>query len=266
MGKVNRYTKIIEDIFLRRYVDGDTSVAFTREDIEESAAKLKIELPKNLGDVVYSFRFRTPLPDAIVQKAHGDKSWVIALKGRAQYSFELKAISKIKPDMMLPIIKVLDSTPGIVARYALNDEQALLANLRYNRLIDTFTGVTCYSIQNHLRTTVKGIGQVETDEIYVGLDKTGVQYVLPVQAKGNSDEIGIVQIEQDLALCEEKFPTLRVRSIAAQFTPDQVIVLFEFGRDQESGVVKLAERHYRLVADEELSDEELSSYGIRRAD
>ena len=68
MGTSNRYTKIIEDIFRRRYVDGDTSVAFTRDDIEESAARLKIKLPKNLGDVVYSFRFRTMLPDSIVQK------------------------------------------------------------------------------------------------------------------------------------------------------------------------------------------------------
>lgn len=64
--------------------------------------------------------------------------------------------------------KVPDATPGIVAKYAFNDEQALLAKVRYNRLVDIFTGVTCYSLQNHLRTTVSEIGQVETDEIYVG--------------------------------------------------------------------------------------------------
>jgi hypothetical protein len=63
---------------------------------------------------------------------------------------------------------VPDATPGIVAKYSLNDEQALLAKVRYNRLIDIFTGVTCYSLQNHLRTTVAELGQVETDEIYVG--------------------------------------------------------------------------------------------------
>ena len=61
---------------------------------------------------------------------------------------------------MLVQAKVPDATPGIVAQYALSDEQALLARVRYNRLIDIFTGVTCYSLQNHLRTTVIEMGQI----------------------------------------------------------------------------------------------------------
>jgi hypothetical protein len=55
--------------------------------------------------------------------------------------------------------------------YALNDEQALLAKLRYNGLVDIFVGIACYSLQSHLRTTVSGLGQVEIDEIYIGIDK-----------------------------------------------------------------------------------------------
>ncbi len=58
------------------------------------------------------------------------------------------------------------------------DEQALLATVRYNRLTDIFTGVTCYSLQNHLRTTVRGVGQVETDELYVGVDRLGKHYAI----------------------------------------------------------------------------------------
>ncbi len=59
---------------------------------------------------------------------------------------------------MLSETKIPDSTPGIVMMYALSDEQALLARLRYNRLIDIFTAVTCYSLQNHLRTAVPNVG------------------------------------------------------------------------------------------------------------
>jgi hypothetical protein len=66
----------------------------------------------------------------------------------------------------------------------LNDEQSLLAKLRYNRLIDIFTGLTCYPLQSHLRTTLRDGSQIETDEIYIGLDKRGAHYVIPVQAKG----------------------------------------------------------------------------------
>lgn len=266
MAKANRYSQIIEDIFFRYFNDGDSVVHFAREDIVHAAERLDIRLPKNLGDVVYSFRHRSPLPKAIVRKAPVGQSWVIVGKGQAKYAFELKQVSKIQPDPMLPITKVPDATPGIVARYALTDEQALLAKLRYNRLVDIFAGVTCYSIQNHLRTTVRSIGQIETDEIYVGIDKRGAHYILPVQAKGKADQIGVVQIEQDLALCDEKFPELVARPIAAQFMDDDSIALFEFGRDTDGAVVKLAERHYRLVPESEMSIEDLQLYRNRRVD
>jgi hypothetical protein len=169
------------------------------------------------------------------------------------------------PDNDLAHTKVPDATPGVVSRYALSDEQALLAKLRYNRLVDIFTGVTCYSIQNHLRTTVSGIGQVETDEVYIGLDKRGAHYVLPIQAKGGADELGVVQVEQDMALCEERFPGLLCRPIGAQFMQSDVIALFEFDLDEEQGVVKLAERHYKLVPQEDLTEAELQKYRQRAA-
>lgn len=48
-------------------------------------------------------------------------------------------------------IKTPDATPEIAAAYALSDEQALLAKVRYNRLLDIFLSVAAYSLQNHLR-------------------------------------------------------------------------------------------------------------------
>ena len=43
-----------------------------------------------------------------------------------------------------------------------------------------------------------------------------------------------VQIEQDIALCAEKFPALICRPLAAQFMAGEVIALFEF-EDTEEG-------------------------------
>ena len=266
MVKANRYAQIIEDIFFRYYCDGDTIVNFSRDDIVKSAERLEISLPKNPGDTLYSFRFRVLLPEPIRETAPDDRSWVIVLKGRAKYAFEVKNFAFVDPDTTLPIVKIPDATPGIVSRYALTDEQALLAKLRYNRLLDIFAGVACSSIQNHLRTTVKGFGQIETDEIYVGLDRRGAHYVFPVQAKGRGDRIGIVQIEQDFGLCGEKFADLVARPIAAQFMDDETIAMFEFDNDPDDGVVKLAERHYRLVPEQDLSSEELRIYRNRRSD
>ena len=163
---------------------------------------------------------------------------------------------------MLAETKAPNATPGVIARHALSDEQALLAKLRYNRLIDIFTGVTCYSLQSHLRTTVKNVGQVETDEIYVGVDRRGAHYVLPVQAKGGRDRISIVQIEQDVALCAEKFPGLICRPIGAQFMAGDLIALFEF-EEGDTGTVIAAEKHYRLVPFEEMTEADLEAYRNR---
>lgn len=215
--KLNRYSQIIERIFFENYKEGMTELAFTREDIVRVAREIGIKLPKNIGDIVYSFRYRSELPNTVKSKAPSRREWIIRPAGRSKYSFVATSTAAIQPNVSLAETKIPDATPGIIAMYALNDEQALLAKLRYNRLIDVFTGVACYSLQNHLRTFVDGIGQIETDEIYVGINKRGVHYVFPVQAKGAKERISVVQIEQDIAMCASKFPDLICRPIAAQF-------------------------------------------------
>jgi hypothetical protein len=261
----NRYSQIIEAIFSKYFQKGAKEFVFQRSDIVTVAKKLHIKLPKNLGDVLYSFRYRTPLPDSISGKASKGFEWIIRPAGRARYKFVLATKSAIIPSKFLAETKIPDATPGVISKYKLNDEQALLAKLRYNRLIDIFTGLTCYSLQNHLRTTVSDIGQVEIDEIYVGIDKRGAHYVIPVQAKGGTDRIGIVQVEQDLAVCKTKFPGLICRSIAAQFMEEDLIALLECEKTEE-GIRVSVEKHYRLVIPEELTAEELEAYRKRPSD
>ena len=262
MARANRYTQIIERIFTEHYVEGAQEVPFEREDIVRVAQNLGIDLPKNLGDVIYSFRYRGALPQSVRDRAPAGKAWVIQPTGRAHYCFAARVMAAITPSALLAETKIPDATPGIIAMYALNDEQALLAKLRYNRLVDTFTGVTCYSLQSHLRTTVPGIGQVETDEIYIGVDRRGAHYVFPVQAKGGKDALNIVQIEQDFALCADKFPALICRPIAAQFMSDDLIVLFAF-EEGENGTAILSEKHYRLVHPDSLTPADLDNYRSR---
>jgi hypothetical protein len=50
----------------------------------------------------------------------------------------------------------------------------------------------CYPLQSHLRRQIKDVGQVETDEIYVGVDRKGAHFVFPVQAKGGTDKLSVV--------------------------------------------------------------------------
>lgn len=265
MSSQRMYSSIIEGIFLSKFKRGIRQVDFEREDIVRFGKRLKISLPKNLGDLVYSFRYRAALPDTIQATAGEGEAWIIRPAGRSKYRFVLVSHNPILPNDGLTMTKVPNSTPGIVAKYAFNDEQALLAKVRYNRLIDVFTGVTCYSLQNHLRTTVPEMGQVETDEIYVGIDRKGAQYVFPIQAKGGTDRLSIVQIEQDLAVCANKFPSLICRPIGAQFMEGDVIALFEF-EEADGGVGIASEKHYKLVPPEEVTEADLEKYRQRASD
>ena len=253
------YSRIIEAVFHAHFEDGLTEFEFERDEIISAADQLLLDRPANVGDVIYAFRHRRLLPTSIRQTASDDREWVIEGRGRARYVFRLTTISRIAPRDDLVTVKVPDATPEIISRYALGDEQALLAKVRYNRLVDTFLGITTYSLQNHLRTTVAGIGQIEIDELYVGLNRDGVHFVVPVQAKGGSDQLGIVQTTQDLACCREKFPTLVCRPVSAQFMSDNVIAMFEL-TVQDDAVRVVNERHYKLVASRDLSDGEVSAY------
>ena len=263
--RVNRYKQIIEHIFMNKYEKDALKIPFVREEMNQAADTLNLPRVKNLGDLNYYFRYRNTFPASISSTAPEGLAWIIRPSGKGLYSFELieEELANIKPQRSLVETKVPDATPGLVALYAKGDEQALLTRLRYNRLIDIFTGVTCYSLQNHLRTTVPGMGQVETDEIYIGIDKKGAHFVFPLQAKGGSDILGIVQIEQDFALCTHKFPGyVQCRPIAAQFMEDNLIALFEF-ENTEKGLRKVNERHYRLVSPEKMTAEDLRAYMLR---
>ncbi len=255
----NRYQQLIEKIFSDRFSSIEEEIPFERTDLETVAKELGIALPKNLGDVIYAIRYRTPMPELVLDTQPEGKEWIIEGAGRAKYVIKLVKINRILPNVDIVTIKIPDATPEIVGEYALSDEQALLAKVRYNRLIDIFLGLTTYSLQNHLRATVKGVGQIEIDEIYVGVNQSGCHYVIPVQAKGGTDQLSVVQTKQDIHCCKEKFPDLITRAISTQFMEDDLIALFELTiQDEQIKVVQ--ERHYRLVCGSDINKADLIQY------
>lgn len=258
-SETNRYKVLIERIFFDHWKKGNTEFEFVRDEIKKNADDLNIKLPKNVGDVPYSFRYRIALPQSIIETQPDGLEWIIEGAGRSRYRFKLVPATRIKPREDLVRIAIPDATPEVIRAYALDDEQALLAIVRYNRLIDTFLGLTTYSLQNHLRTTVKTIGQIEIDELYIGLDKQGCHYVIPVQAKGGKDQIGVVQTTQDIRFVEQKFPGMRCRAIAAQFMEDGVVALFELAL-QEDEIKVVEERHYQLVPADRLDATAIRNY------
>jgi hypothetical protein len=262
--KSAQYVSIIVHIFQRHWKPGIDEFEFHRDEMVEAAEATAVDRPDNLGDVIYSFKFRKSLPAPIAATAPKGKSWMIEGAGRGRYRFRLVKVSgaAFKPREDIAAIKIPDATPEIISAYALGDEQALLAKVRYNRLIDIFLGLTTYSLQNHLRTQVKGMGQIEIDEIYVGLNRNGAQFVIPVQAKGGSDKLSPVQTLQDEACCKVKFPDLICRPVSAQFMDDNVIALFELTVENGNALI-VEERHYRLVPSEKIDASTKRQYAER---
>lgn len=278
------YVQIIERIFFTHWKRDSLEFEFERGEIESAArhlfdtGKTALQKPKNLGDVIYTFRHRKELPLSIRQTQPQDRSWLILGAGDARYRFRLNKLTKITPTAGLLVRKIPDATPAIVIENALNDEQALLARLRYNRLIDTFLGVTASSLQNHLRTKIPNYGQIEIDEIYVGVDRSGAQFVIPVQAKDRKHYLGAIQTIQDIVYCKSEakkgmrgrskkpaFDHMRCRAVSAQIlggTDAEIIAMFELDFDGDE-VLRVREAHYQLVSPKQISREDLDRYRIQ---
>lgn len=259
---MSKYSEIIKTIFLSKYQKNIQVVPFERSELAETCKLLGYPLIKNLGDIPYSFRFRRKLPKEIIKTAPLNSEWIIVGAGVAKYEFRLASPAKIEPTLNRQQIKIPDATPEILKIYAPGtDEQALLTRIRYNRLLDLFLELTCYSIQNHYRTTVKGIGQIEVDEIYIGINKRGTHFVIPCQAKSPNDKFGIVQVLQDIELCKAKYPTAICRPVAIQFTGKNEVAMLELSVSKKNDILNLSvvdEKHYALVQKEHIILAELT--------
>ena len=104
------------------------------------------------------------------------------------------------------------------------------------------------------------IGQIEVDEIYVGLNKRGTHFVLPCQAKSQGDRFGIVQVLQDFALCADRYPYSICRPIALQFVGENNVAILELSVREEDDILKLNivdEKQYVLVPRSDISEDEI---------
>lgn len=253
---VNKYDGVIEKVFFDNYSKGNVRVSFNREELAEACQDLGFDAIKNLGDIPYSYRFRKELPESIKKTAGSGVEWIITGTGIASYEFRQASPGKIQASSDRMSVPIPDATPEIVKHYAPGaDEQALLTRVRYNRLVDIFTGLTCYSVQNHLRTTVENVGQIEVDEIYLGINKKGAHFVLPCQAKSPGDKFGIAQVIQDIALCESRYPEAVCKPIALQFSGPDELAILELGVTEENDILKLKvaeEKHFKLISQNEI--------------
>ncbi|GEM_PF-3449730 len=97
MSTASLAQQIIDKIFAARHGPGLQEVTFTRDDLISAAAALGAPRPKNLGDIVYSLRYRVPLPDSIRRTAPPGREWAIFPGGNAVYTLRTVPFNLIEP-------------------------------------------------------------------------------------------------------------------------------------------------------------------------
>jgi len=241
------YDRVISEVFRRHYRKGEERLEFDKDEIAQVCQEQGITV-RNTPDVVYTYRARQELPPAILAKGH----WAIQPAGRGKYAFRLlsnPARFEVPFGDYSPV-DIYNAIPEVVEGLLRKDEQSLVTTVVYNRLVDIFTGLTCFHIQSHYRSFLKRVGEVELDALFVGVDKTGTLHVVPVEAKSQaeSEMIGRVQVWQMAMLARQDFGKLQRRIIAVKALRDETVGFVEFD-DQtdpdEFGIVSVS--RFRLI-------------------
>ncbi|MFQ5912516.1 MAG: hypothetical protein ACE5JS_04985 [Nitrospinota bacterium] len=245
--KIRAYDTLISEVFQRHYEKGSSYLVFQKDELAEACRTHGLTV-RNIPDIIYTYRVRSTLPDRILATGH----WIIEPAGRGNYAFRML---RNPPRFDIPLtdyapVDIPNAIPEVVESFLRYDEQSLLTRILYNRLIDIFTGLTCFHIQNHYRSSIKDLGQVELDALYVGVNKNGALFVLPVEGKSEAptEMIGRIQIWQMAKLVRQDFEKLGRRILAVKALPDRTIGIIEFEDREEPdeiGIVSVS--RFRLI-------------------
>ena len=244
---LSQYDEVIQEVFVRHFQPGSERLTFEKDELAEICMKHGITV-RNIPDIIYTYRVRRMLPAKILATGY----WAIEPAGRGFYVFR-----KLRnpPRFEIPLndfasIEIYNAIPEVVDGLLRQDEQSLLTRLLYNRLVDIFAGLTCFHIQNHYRSFVTDMGEVEIDALYIGVDKSGSLFVIPIEAKsqGESEMIGRIQILQMTRLVRQDFGELNRRILAVKTLRDNTIAAIEFNdADDPDDIQIISVSRYRLI-------------------
>jgi hypothetical protein len=255
-GEKKLYDQVIIEMFRRVYKPDADVLPFTKDELVQVCQELAIVI-NNVPDVPYHYRTgRSDLPDEILNTGN----WVIEGAGKGKYTFvKLKRSPYIHIPDDLYVTEIPEATPDIVLKYGGVDEQAILTRIRYNRLVDTFLSLTAYHLQGHVRSSVQDIGQVEIDDLYVGVDTDGRWHVIPIEAKsvGPKERLGVIQVRQMILFAKQNYSDLILRPAGIKPLDDGSYVFLEFDDEEELEMISVKRyARYKLVRDDKRSESE----------
>jgi hypothetical protein len=244
MQQTTQYDQILSDLFFKFYSPAMDTIPFAHKDLVESASRY--DKHNNISDIIYTYRHgRRPYPAAIQKIAQG-RDWAIEGTGKSSYEFVTVDQNFFYANPQCPIIEIHNQSiaPQLLEQIG-QDEQATLAIIRTNKLLDTFLSASLDHIQSHKRMTVSYVGQTEIDDLYSGITETGVPIVVPVQAKDRFLPLNGTQVRQDV----RAFPLHTVRPVGViAFGNEFCLMEFSFEPRKDSlKVTVVNEVHYRLI-------------------
>ncbi len=245
-NKSTVYVPIILKIFRELYTQDAVSIDFSLDDIRRAADELNVrERTRNAGDVVYRMRARTKLPSEIVEAGFN----ILRQVGRGKYRLEKGANIIVNVEDEPEVNETIDITPLPVRRLLPEDiseidEQGLLTIVSYCKLLDHFTGLTVYRLRNHVRKSVKGVGQAEVDAVDVGvaLSEEEDPIVFPIEAKAREDAVNKVQIAAQVQFARQYFPAYEIRPLAIKIDDRGLVHFIEFTNEIEPNDLGIVRR------------------------
>jgi len=204
---------------------------FSKDLVEEVVIE-KGHSVKNIPDIKYTYDARKSFPQSILDEGH----FAIIGAGKGDYNF----VELSKPNLISTqdlgiskIYTVSDKTPQVVKEIVGNDEQAMLAAIQHNEILNLLFSQKVFHVQNHLRTTIS-LGQIEIDSVFI----TENRKIIPISAKGKNDYLSYTQILNLNRFCSEKYPSYQFCSFGA-FASDSTIYLVEFSTSQSIDSIEI---------------------------
>jgi hypothetical protein len=137
------------------------------------------------------------------------------------------------------------------------DEQGLLTIVNYCDLLSLFTGLKIYRLKSHARKSVSKIGQVEVDEIDVGVTYSSLNLpiIFPIEAKAAPDPLNWAQIANQVNFANQQFSGFIVRPIGIKVDWNSIIYIIEFTPEIEAKNLRIVNSvRYRLTLSTEQVD------------
>ena len=208
------------------------AILFSQDDLRRAANKMGLEV-RNFPDLTYNLRSRAKLPRKILDAGFT----TIAIRGRGKYALVTEKDKVEVPDGTKIIEISTDPIPIAIRDILRTDEQSILSAMRYLDIVTDFIGAKCYHLQGHLRTSGALGQQVEADDVWVADFGKGKRTILPIEAKGPRERLGLHQMMSTVDAVLAKIPHFPVVPLGAQLEETGLLLLISFVYKVADGVI-----------------------------